>query len=266
MKILFRKSLAEEDEFEVAKKHFEVIENRALIQKGDLILCRYSSLPYHKELENDVKILGASLVNSYEQHRYVADMSNWYSSIKEYTPRTWFSMFDYRQSGFEGPVVLKGETNSRKQLWKTHMYAGSVEQAVEVWNRLMDDSLLSHQNICVREFESFVNYGYGINGAPITKEFRVFVFDGQIMGGGFYWAGTHPEVIDEHNPQIEPEGFELLKQVINIVGRNIRFLVIDIAQRKDGVWRVVELNDGCMSGLSAVNPDELYRNLKCVSG
>ena len=38
--------------------------------------------------------------------------------------------------------------------------------------------------------------------------------------------------------------------------------MIDVAEREDGVWRVVELNDGCMSGLSGCIADELYRNLR----
>lgn len=36
---------------------------------------------------------------------------------------------------------------------------------------------------------------------------------------------------------------------------------MDIAQKEDGGWVVVELNDGSMSGLSCIDPDELYNNL-----
>lgn len=53
-KILFRQTLAEENEFETAKKHFEVIDSRSLVKPGDKIICRYSALPYYEELEKDV--------------------------------------------------------------------------------------------------------------------------------------------------------------------------------------------------------------------
>jgi len=52
-KILFRQSIAEEGELQIAQKYFDVIESRCQIKSGDEIICRYSALPYYKELERD---------------------------------------------------------------------------------------------------------------------------------------------------------------------------------------------------------------------
>lgn len=257
--ILFRKSLAEEDEFAVAQKYFDVVEHRTEI-KGGQVLCRYSSLPYHKELEQDIKNFGARLVNSYSEHRYVADINNWYWDLEFETPTTWFSLEQFVSFAPEGPYVLKGETNSKKNQWKSHMFAPDKKTAMEVYCRLQDDSLIGHQNIVFRQFEEFVSYGESIVGQPITKEFRVFVLDGKIMADGFYWS-IFPEVIEDYRPKINSAGREFLERVVEIVAPEIRFFVIDIAQRSDGEWRVVELNDGCMSGLSCIEPNELYSNL-----
>ena len=39
------------------------------------------------------------------------------------------------------------------------------------------------------------------------------------------------------------------------------FFVMDIARTAEGKWIIIELNDGQQSGLSNVDPEELYSNL-----
>ena len=39
------------------------------------------------------------------------------------------------------------------------------------------------------------------------------------------------------------------------------FFVIDIAQKEDGDWIIIEVNDGQQSGLSENSADILYQNL-----
>jgi len=53
-----------------------------------------------------------------------------------------------------------------------------------------------------------------------------------------------------------------LQEVIDKVSSFVRFFVIDVARTAEGKWIVVELNDGQQSGLSAIKPDDLYKNLK----
>lgn len=60
--ILFRKNEAVEEEFEVAKRFFPVVEHRSDIPTNSLVICRYSALPFNKELEYDVENLGSKLI------------------------------------------------------------------------------------------------------------------------------------------------------------------------------------------------------------
>lgn len=257
--ILFRKSLAEENELEIAKKYFIVEESRMNLPFNNLIIPRYSALPYYKELEYDVKALRGSLINSYEQHLFVADIGNWYPELVEFTPRTWFNLAKAFEDS-KGPWILKGRTNSRKNLWKTHMYATTQKEATEVFYRLMDDSLIGDQGVVIREFEKFVTWDEGIGGLPVTKEFRIFMYKDKVLAKGFYWA-THPEVIEKWQPNTNGIPDDLVRSIAKIVSPQINFWVMDVAQREDGTWRLVELNDGQMSGLSFINPDKLYYNL-----
>ena len=48
---------------------------------------------------------------------------------------------------------------------------------------------------------------------------------------------------------------------ITKIGNKSNFYVIDVAQKQDGNWTVIELNDGSMSGLSCNDPELLYGNL-----
>ena len=262
IKILFRGSLAEEYEKLSIEKHFNIIESRSLIQKGDLIIGRYSTLPYYDELEKDIKIIGAELINSFKQHRYIADMNNWYLDFEDITPKTWFRLEEVLVNQ-EGSFILKGETNSKKHLWKTHMFAKDKKEITSLYCRLLDDSLISTQNIYVRQFEPMISYGDGLNGLPVSKEFRFFIFDKQVVASGFYWS-DQIDLFEEKlpNPTEVPKTF--LDDVIYRVGDNSRFYVVDVGQKINGDWMVVELNCGTMSGLSCVNPDELYGNLKNI--
>lgn len=260
--ILFRHSFSELGEYEAACRHFNVVTQRSHIEYGATIIPRYSLLPYPKELENDVVHFGGSLINSTEQHEFIADMRNWYFMLYDRTPKTWFTLHDALHDPYEGPYVLKGKTNSRKSLWRTHMYAENKEQMRQVYMRLLDDSLIGSQDIYIRQFEKFVNYGESeITHAPITKEFRFFVYENGIIGSGFYWS-NYPEIIEQYNPRWTDVPTQYLFDIISRVGNFADFWVMDIAQHEDGRWRVVELNDGCMSGLGTIDPDKFYAKLK----
>ncbi len=257
--VLFRGSLAEEGELQACKNHFPIITHRSEVCNEDLIIPRYSCLPYYKEFEQDVKNSGGMVLNTYRQHNYVADLQNWYYDVEEYTPKTWFYLENIPE---EGPFVLKGATNSKKFNWCSHMYAKNKKEAIEVYSRLSEDGFIGTQDIYIREYVPLRKFIDGIQGMPVTEEYRFFVLDGKIMAGGFYWS--------EHIDYIKKKGFTpnidyvpsiFLEKVISCVKDNIRFFVLDIARTENGDWVVIELNDGQMSGLSDVNPDELYVNM-----
>ena len=53
-------------------------------------------------------------------------------------------------------------------------------------------------------------------------------------------------------------------KIANIVKSKTRFYAIDIARKADGGLICVELNCGTMSGLSTIQPDDFYKNLKRI--
>jgi hypothetical protein len=259
IKILFRPpdylDLSEE---EVAKTYFDVIRNRVDVQKGDIVVGRYSVLPFYKELETDLNKLGAKLINTYRQHQYIADIKEWYEDLKDFTPKTWFRLEDVPDN--KGPFVVKGQTNSRKDRWRTHMFANTKREAVETALRLQEDSLISTQDIYVREFVPLNNYMVGLNGMPISEEYRFFICNEFLLSGAYYWSNYLEDIGFTPSARAVPDNF--LAKIITAIGNKANFYVVDIAKTQSGEWIVVELNDGQMSGLSCNDPDDLYSALK----
>lgn len=260
--LLMRDALADQEEKDEAFKYFSVYRTRSAVPANSLVVGRYSVLPYYEELEEDLRLSGSQLINSYAQHLYVADMREWYSDLREFTPRTWFSLADFKREArsSSGSFVLKGQTNSKKQQWNTHMFAASISAVDEVYSRLRDDGFLCDQEIYIRSYVALRSFGEGVRGLPITEEYRFFVLFGDIIASGFYWS-QFPEVKEELglDPCSVPQDF--LDEVISRVSPNVNFFVLDVGKTAAGDWMVVELNDGCMAGLSDCNPEELYRNM-----
>ena len=251
--ILFRKELATEEEFDICNKYFNVVEHRSDIKDG-LVFGRYSVLPYYKELEYDLINHNSLLINSYQQHNWIANFE-WYEILKEYTFPTWFNAMVLPEK--EAPFIVKGRTNSKKHDWDTLMYAETKKRAIEIAYELSKDALVGNQGIVYRKYEKLITYEVGINGLPFTKEFRFFFYKGQILSYGYYWI-----IADNIDIELDDDGYIFAQKIGNIVKDYVNFYVIDIAQKENGDWILIELNDACMSGLSGNDAETLYKNLK----
>lgn len=262
--ILYRASsgLMEDTELKAIERHFVTYKSRMLVRGGDLVIGRYSVLPYYKELESDVRGVGGNLVNTYAQHRYVADLQNYVHDLGDMTFPTW-NFRDIQHLPDDMPLVLKGETNSKKDRWATHMFAQNKKEAIEVYNRLQEDSLIAEQDIYVRKYVPLKKLTEGIGGQPVTVEFRFFVLYDKVVSGGYYWSSHVDEL--EKVPSASMVPTEFLQKAIDRVKDKVNFFVIDVALTESGDWLVVELNDGQMSGLSENDPSVLYKNLKYMT-
>ncbi len=255
--IYFRGSLAEQTEKDAAKEHFRVIERRSQVVSGDLVIPRYSALPFNKELCEDISHVGATSINTFRQHCYVADIRNWYYDLGDLTPRTWFALDQIPE---EGPFVLKGATNSKKLLWNTHMFAKNKSEAGQIHTRLSQDSTIGVQPIYIRQYVPLKTLMFGLNDLPISEEYRFFVLDGKVIASGFYWSSHAEDIAVPVSPSNIPESF--IQKVIDAVGDKIRFWVFDAALTLSGEPILIELNDGQQSGLSEIDPNIFYKNLK----
>jgi hypothetical protein len=254
--ILFRESLAEEGELNVCQKYFNVVNKRSALPNNNLIIGRYSVLPYYKEIEDDLP-QNSDLINSYFQHRWIANFE-YYKKLKDFTPQSWF--FNQIQNiSINGPFIVKGTTNSKKWQWNTKMFAESKVDAIKIALELQDDTYIGDQNIIIREYIPLKTLEIGVNGIRFANEWRFFCFKDKILAYGYYWSCADEDVIN--NVKITQNGIDFVGKLCNIIKEYVNFYVVDIAQTESGEWILIELNDGQMSGLSLVDPEILYKNL-----
>lgn len=259
--ILFRSS-GGDDEYEIReaeKAGFTVVFRRSYLKSG-LCVARYSCLPYYKELEDDLLHNNCYLINSYNQHRYIANFEYYYDVI-DYTAKTYFALDQIDQPiKKDTKFVLKGRTDSRKQKWSTQMLAQGWDNVVRIYSELCQDSLIGSQGIIIREYLPFKQLGQSdITGQPYINEFRFWCLGNKILHYGYYWSIAPDEVIA--TAKIGSEGIEFAQKIAEIVSLKTNFFVLDIAEKEDGKWALIEINDGQMSGLPFDEDVVMYEKL-----
>ena len=250
----------------VAKKHFYVEESRVNLS-NEIVIGRYSVLPFYAELERDLSLQGSRLINSQRQHLYIANF-DYYEDLKDIviginsngssvylTPKSWFDLRDIPQ---DGAFVVKCRTNSRKSQWNEKMFAPNKKKAVEIALDLQLDPMIGDQGIVVREYVPLKASEIGINGQPFANEWRFFFYKKTCISFGYYWS-TADSI--PHNSEIPEEGKAIAQKAADILADNVNFFVVDVAETQNGDWIVIEVNDGQMSGLSENEPEILYSNL-----
>ncbi len=94
------------------------------------------------------------------------------------------------------------------------------------------------------------------NRIPTSYEFRTFWWRGHLVGfGRYWWQGARYDITREE----KADALLVAKRAARRI--NVPFLVVDVAQRRDGNWIVIECNDGQESGYTGVSPISLWRRM-----
>ena len=257
--VLFRKDFDTEEEMEEAGRWFDVYELRSTVPKDSLVIARYSALPFYRELEADLANNGSRLLNSHREHDWIASF-DWYYYLESFTPRSW-KEYEFQYCDIDGPFVIKGATNSRKQQWNTHMYAETKRDAFDVVSLLVNDPLIGPQGIIYREFVPLKEVERcPIYQQPFVNEWRFFFYKNHLLSYGYYWTNCNtPEKFE-----ITDEAIAMARDIARICAKHTSFFVLDLAEKASGGWILIEVNDGQQSGLSDNQPENLYRSLRTV--
>lgn len=138
-----------------------------------------------------------------------------------------------------GPIIVKDYVKSRKHEWLEACYipnATSLSDAARVVQSFcgrQGSDLVG--GLVFRVFEPFVAVGaHPRSGTPLTKEYRIWWLDGRPIAVVPHWDEV---VYDGGDPPVA--------QFVG-VARTVRsrFFTMDVAERTDGAWRIVELGDG----------------------
>ena len=212
------------------------------------------------------------LVNTPIEYQFCHYLPDSYSVIEAFTPQTTFiadntdgtditqlAEFHAQLDVFgKSPIIVKDYIKSQKHYWSEACFIPNasdrkqVEKVVKRFLELQGEDL--NEGLVFREFVELEKLTtHSKSGMPLTKEFRLFVKDGEVIACFNYWdEGDYEDVLPDLTP---------FKEVIPQI--QSRFFTMDIAKKVDGGWIIVELGDGQVAGL----PDnggkiDFYRRLK----
>lgn len=221
---------------------------------------RFGAAPNYEGLFDELLADGVELVHSPEMHLRCSELPIWYPTIHDLTPRSaWFSeppSVQEVEDTFGWPVFIKGSRQTSRHQTALAI-AESRESYTKVVERIHHDPILHWQKFVVREFLSLRPVGGGMEGKiPPAFEFRTFWWKGECVGAGRYH--TQAENYD-WNSQEKRDALRLAQLAAERL--DVTFLVIDLAQCKDGSWVIIELNDGQESGYAGIPPTKLWQQI-----
>lgn len=207
----------------------------------------------YAELEAALGDRGCALLTGAADYRRAHELPGWYEEFDGLTPRSvWCAVAPGAPpptadelTGLAaplgpGPGIVKDFVKSRKHEWHEACYVPELadsEQLAAVVGRFVElQGAFLSGGLVLRSFEPFVAGG----------EARVWWVDGEAV-----LVTAHPDTPDSA-PVPEPAS---LREAVDRLG--LRWVTTDVALREDGVWRVVEVGDGQVSGLPAGSEAEV---------
>jgi ATP-grasp domain, R2K clade family 3 len=194
------------------------------------------------------------LINDPAAYKHCHYLPESYHLIAKYSPRTlWLPnspglgldmIAELLKPFGSSPVIVKDYVKSRKHEWLDACYIPSasdkdaVARVVSKFIERQGDDLQG--GLVFREFVELEPLGiHSKSDMPLTREYRIFVFDKEPLHWVPYWEeGDYGEEI----PPLE-QFREIAEQVKS------RFFTMDIAKQVDGKWIIIELGDGQVAGL-----------------
>ncbi len=194
------------------------------------------------------------LVNTPKEYETCHYLPSSYKYIEGLTPRTnWMVMdepidfekvFKLTDVFQEEAIIVKDFVKSLKHNWKEACFipnASDRDAVRKVVSRFLElQGSYLNKGLVFRKFEEleFLT-NHSKSKMPLTKEFRLFFLYGELIEVFNYW--------DEGDYGNTRPDLDKFKEVGKTIKSN--FFAMDIAQKKDGSWIIMELGDGQVSGL-----------------
>ena len=266
---LYRPGITPPEEVSAMQRYFNVTPYPGQVPANQIVLSRYASLPFYELVEGELALVGSRLLNKFSEHQFVADALCWSgvgavlvkAGLTPWSRDNWYGLP-------EGSYVLKGKTNSRKGAWNRLMFCRTVADIPSVVGHLLDDEMIAQQGLIIRPYVPLVQFDIGINGQPVTAEWRTVWYrdpdypsmEPVQVARGFYWS-SWPEYEQQANDLWNSEADRIVYQAARLISPSVPFFVLDMALTQDGRWIVIEVNDASQSGLSCIDPEAFYKKM-----
>jgi hypothetical protein len=200
---------------------------------------------------------GLRLLNTTAQTRRAMELDRWYPKIKDLTAES-VIISDARDLpaaqaiGF--PLFVKGLIKSNKELGLDACLARDQSE-------LRSFLLAADGNrIAARRLLELRPTGEDRLGFPVSREYRVYLYRGTLLGLGYYWGGKDPFGL------ARSERAELIALAQEAQARlDVPLLAVDVGQLASGPWRVIEVGDPQFSGLAHMPRPTFWTRLRELS-
>ncbi|EJZ69876.1 ATP-grasp domain-containing protein [Lachnoanaerobaculum sp. OBRC5-5] len=203
---------------------------------------------------------GIQLINTPKEYAKYHLLPGWYKDFESSTP---FSIWSESKNiedalrltdGLEGAFIIKDYVKSRKHEWYDACFIKDIrdkENTERVINNFINrQSSNLEGGVVLRKFESLKSIGnHKDSGMPISEEYRIFVFKGEILIADNYWNYSGELNITE-------DEYTLIESIISEIESS--FITIDLARKTDGNLIIMEMGDGQVSGLQQMDEYEFY--------
>jgi len=207
---------------------------------------------------------GIQLINSPKEYAKYHLLPGWYRDFEGLTPfSVWNESGDIGDAlelieGLEGAFVVKDYVKSRKHEWYDACFIKDISDREETFRVI--NNFLNRQGenleggVVLRKFESLKSIGnHKDSGMPISEEYRVFVFKGEILISDNYWS-------ENEEVNISEDEYIWIESIASKIESN--FVTIDLARKTDGSLIIMEMGDGQVSGLQQIDAYEFYRTFQ----
>ena len=224
----------------------------------------------YRRMSDAIAARGGRLVTEASAYQHCHHLPEWYEAVggADQTARSiWLPGASFNldevaaavNAAFgSGAVILKDYVKSRKHEWFDACFIPAadddenVKRVVGNFLRLQDGHI--EGGLVFRAFVDLRRIGlHAKSRMPLVREYRFFVVDGRPIFVAPYWA--------EGDYQGDPPSAEVLAPILPHV--RSRFYAADVAEREDGGWLLVELNDGGAAGVpEGGDAEAFYRSLR----
>lgn len=195
---------------------------------------------------------GLRLLNDPDEHERAMELDQAYPRLAGLTPRTAAAhSVDEAVAAAETvgyPLFVKGSVQSRKSKgWKACVAEDRAELEPLVAT-LLRSGALSRGKVVLRELVPLRHVRKTGLGFPQGREFRYFLYQGRILAGSYYWDPDDP--LAQLSPAERTEVESLAVAAARAV--DVPFCSVDVGQREDEEWTVIETGDAQFCGLCQV--------------
>ncbi|MFG3343257.1 ATP-grasp domain-containing protein [Glycomyces sp. NPDC048151] len=214
----------------------------------------------YEALHRALAARGVGLGTSPEQYRAAHELPGWYRTFAELTPESrWIPLRPNAIPTSEVLDAMAAELPDGPGMVKDYVKSRKGEPEAFFVPELVDTAALHSTAACFIERQ-----GPDLAGGLVVRAFEPFTgTGGRAAEARVWWVRGEPVAVGPHPDQpgtvVEPDLTGVAEAVAAL---GCPFVTTDLAQREDGVWRVVEVGDGGVSDFPrGTDPAPLLRSL-----